>query len=198
GRDVVRAPWLAALAFAVGGAVALTYATLDSLLIPLRASREFDFDRVGLARLLMVPQVLDIVALLPVGMLADRRGPARVHGVLLLVFGAGAALVGFGGLWLVVVGCALYGVAMSGWMLPLGVLRAVTEPAQIAWRTALYRVVVDGGLCLGPFLTGLLWERHPRLLPGMMAVALVVIGLALIARGPLRAPARVSAPSPSG
>lgn len=198
GSDVVRAPGLAALAFAAGFAVALTYATIDSFVIPLRGSREFGFDRVGLARLFMVSQVFDIVALLPMGVLADRRGPARVHGVLLLVFAAGAALVGFGGLWMVVVGCALYGLAMSGWMLPLGVLRAVTPPTRIAWRTALYRVWVDGGIFLGPFLTGLLWERHPRLLPGVMAVTLAGIGLALITRAPLRAPARVSAPLPSG
>jgi MFS family permease len=195
--DHVRAPALATLAFAAGGAVALAYATLDTFVVPIRASREFGFDRVGVARLLMVVQVCDILALLPVGALADRRGAARVHGVLLLVFAAGAALVGFGALWPVVAGCALYGLAMSGWMLPLGVLRAVTPAAQIAWRTALYRVWVDGGIFLGPFLAGLLWERHPRLLPGVMAVALAAIGLALLARRPLE-PLRVSAPSPSG
>ncbi len=99
---------------------------------------------------------------------------------------------------MVVVGCALYGLAMSGWMLPLGVLRAVTPPAQIAWRTALYRLWVDGGIFLGPFVAGLLWERHPRLLPGVMAAALAAIGLALVARAPLAARAPLSAPSPSG
>lgn len=198
GGGFVRARTLAMLAFAAGGAVALTYATLDSFVLPLRGSREFGFDRVGLARLFMLVQACDIVALLPVGALADRRGPARVHGVLLLVFAAGAALVGFGALWMLVVGCALYGLAMSGWMLPLGVLRAVTPPAQIAWRTATYRVWVDGGIFLGPFLAGLLWERHPSLLPGVMAAVLAWLGLALVTRGPLAAAVRLSEPSRSG
>ena len=37
----------------------------------------------------------------------------------------------------------------------------VTPPAQVAWRTALYRVAVDGGMCLGPLVSGILTARHP-------------------------------------
>src|SRR2546426_519451 len=87
---------------------------------------------------------------------------------------AGAsALVGFGTLPLVAAGCALYGLSMAGWMLPLGVLRRETPPEHVAWRTGLYRVCVDGGLFLGPFLAGLLGAGRARVLAGVWAVSLV-------------------------
>lgn len=44
----------------------------------------------------------------------------------------------------------LFGVGMAGWTLPLSVLRRETAPAEVGWRTALYRVGVDGGIFLGP------------------------------------------------
>src|SRR5207249_4004494 len=97
------------------------------------------------ALLLACAPVLLTVALLPLGALADRRGARPVLGVVLLVFATAMGLVAFGTLPLVALGCALYGLAMAGWTLPLGLLRSVTPPAQVAWRTALYRVAVDGG-----------------------------------------------------
>jgi uncharacterized membrane protein len=79
-------------------------------------------------------------------------------------------------------GCALFGFSMAGWMLPLGILRAVTPPAQVAWRTALYRVSVDGGMFAGPFVSGLLSARHGGVLPGLMMVVLATVGAALLVR----------------
>ena len=63
-------------------------------------------------------------------------------------------------------------------------MRSVTPPAQVAWRTALYRVAVDGGMCLGPLLAGILAARHAGALPIAMAAALAVTGVALLARRP--------------
>src|SRR5207247_4024319 len=94
------------LAFAAGASVAIAYSTMEQFLIPLRASREFGLERSGVAWLLMVAQLFDIAALLPVGFLADRRGAARVLPLILLVMAAANALVGFGSLPVVVVGCA--------------------------------------------------------------------------------------------
>jgi MFS family permease len=169
-----------ALAFAAGAAVAITYATLEHFVIPLRASRELGLDRSGIAGLLMVVQLCDIACLLPVGALGDRLGTARVLGLLLLVFAAATALIGFGGLPLLVTGCALFGIGMAGWTLPLALLRRATPPERIGWRTAVYRVGVDGGMFLGPFLSGLLVSVAPWLLPGVGVVALAAIGLALL------------------
>ena len=76
-----------ALAFAAGGAVALAYSTLEQFVIPVRGSREFGLERSGIARLLMLAQLCDTMALLPVGALADRRGTGRVLGVVLLTVG---------------------------------------------------------------------------------------------------------------
>lgn len=170
------------LAFVAGGTVALAYSTIEQFLVPVRGAREFGLDRVGVGRILMVAQVCDILALLPVGALADRRGARRVLGVVLLVFAGSITLIGFGTLPLMVGGCALFGLSMAGWMLPLGLLRTVTPPAQVAWRTALYRVGVDGGMFLGPFLSGLLVGRYPAVLPAVLTVALVVVAVFLLRR----------------
>ena len=165
------------LAFVAGGAVAVAYSTVEQFAIPLRGSREFGLERAGVSRLLMITQVFDIVALLPVGILADRRGTGRVLAAVLLVMATASALVGFGTLPVVVAGCVLFGFSMAGWMLPLGVLRRETPPEHIAWRTGLYRVCVDGGIFAGPFLAGLLGARHAPILAGVWAMALAVTGV---------------------
>jgi MFS family permease len=166
------------MAFAAGTAVALTYGTVESFLIPLRGSREFGLDRAGVARLLMLTQACDIVALLPLGALADSRGTTRVLAVVLITYAVALGLVAFATLPYAVAGCVLFGLAMAGWMLPLGMLRAGTPASQVAWRTALYRVFVDGGLFLGPFLSGVLAAHHGGLLPA--ALTLLLAGLAAV------------------
>jgi len=175
-------PSLAPLVFAAGGLVALTYSTLEQFVVPLRGSREFGLERAGVARLFMVQQIFDIAALIPTGMLADRRGAARVLPGILLLMAAANAMIGFGALPVVVAGCALFGLSMSGWMLPLTLLRRDTEPERIAWRTGLYRVCVDGGIFLGPFLSGILGMRLAGLLPALSTTALAITALLLLTR----------------
>ncbi len=189
------------LAFAAGTTVALTYSLLEQIAIPLRGSREFGLDRHGVAGLLMIAQVVDILCLVPFGLLSDRLGIAPVLGRVLLVFAAGTALVAFGDFTLLVGGCVLYGVGMAGWTLPLGLLRADTPAPQVGWRTALYRVGVDGGIFLGPVLGGLLAATAPRVLPGLCALALGTLGVLLLRRpallaGPLTGPASSASASP--
>ena len=178
---------LALLAVVAGAAVAVSYSMVEQFAIPLRGSREFGLDRAGIARLLMLSQVADLVALLPLGALADRRGTPVVLGAVLVVFAVALALIGFGSLPLMTVGCVLFGLSMAGWMLPLGILRAATPPAQVAWRTALYRVSVDGGMFAGPFVSGLLGARHAGVLPGVMMTVLAVVGVALLVQARLTA-----------
>jgi MFS family permease len=170
------------LAFAAGGVIAVAYATLEQFVIPLRGDRDFALTRNGIAGLLLTLQLFDILCLLPAGALADRHGASRVLGLMLLVFGAGVGLVAFGEFTALVVGCALVGIAMAGWTLPLSLLRGETPAAQIGWRTALYRVGVDGGIFLGPFLSGLLTARAPWLLPGALVALLLLIGAVLVRR----------------
>jgi len=57
-----------------------------------------------------------------------------------------------------------------------------TPAEHIAWRTGLYRVSVDGGIFLGPFLSGVLGMRHAGFLPAFWTLALAVTGLLLLAR----------------
>jgi DHA1 family multidrug resistance protein-like MFS transporter len=177
-----RGGMTAALAFIAGGTIAITYTTLASFLLPLRGSREFGLERAGISRLLMLVQTCDILALIPVGRLADRLGLHRVLAAILLTVATALTLIGFGALPHVVAGCVLFGLGMAGWMLPLGLLRSATPASSVAWRTALYRVGVDGGMFLGPLLSGLLWATHPGLLPGAIATVLVLLAVALLAR----------------
>jgi MFS family permease len=174
------------LAFFAGASLALTYTMLSAFIIPLRGSREFALERAGIAHLLMLVQACDIAALLPVGVLADARGAPRVLGMVLLTMAAAIGLIGFGALPHVVVGCVLFGLSMAGWMLPLNLLRSATPTAHVAWRTAVYRVCVDGGMFLGPFLSGLLTARGPALLPRTMVTILVVLAVVTLVRRPRR------------
>jgi MFS family permease len=168
------------LAFVAGSMVAATYSSIELYFIPLRGSRELGLDRTGVARLLTVVQVADILALLPAGLLADRIGVTRMLATVMALLATGATLVSFGGLGLATAGAAVFGLGMAGWMLPLAVLRRETPPERVAWRTALYRVGVDAGLFAGPFIAGLLGTRA-GLLPGTLAVVLATLAALLIA-----------------
>jgi predicted MFS family arabinose efflux permease len=186
----VRSARLALLAGVVGTAIALSYSAVDQFVIPLRGSREFGLERAGIARLLMLSQLVDIVALLPVGALADRHGTARVVAAIMLSFTAALSLIGFGTLPMMAVGCALFGLGMAGWMLPLGILRSATPPGQVAWRVALYRVSIDGAMFLGPVLAGLLGARHAGALPAALIVVMVSLAVTLLLqrRSPMSSP----------
>lgn len=170
------------LAFIAGGAVAVTYSTVEQFIIPLRGSREFALERSGVARLLMAMQFCDIAALLPVGLLADRLGVDRLLPGILVVMGTANLLIGFGALPVLAAGCALLGLSMAGWMLPLSILRRETPPDHVAWRTGLYRVAVDGGIFLGPFLAGLLGARHAAVMAVLWTATLVATGTLLVTR----------------
>jgi MFS family permease len=180
-----RAGLLVPLAFAAGSTVAIAYASVEQLVIPVRGSREFGLDRAGIARIFMVMQACDIVALLPLGALADRTGSVRVLGGVTLALAAGSVLIAFAPLPGMVAGTVLFGLGMAGWMIPLGVLRQHTPPSRVAWRTALYRVGVDGGIFVGPFLGGLFAGRHLA----VVAVILAIIGVGLLRADRARRPA---------
>jgi MFS family permease len=173
---------LLVLAFVTGSVMSLAYSTVESLLLPIRGSREFGLERAGIARLLQISQFCDILALLPVGMLADRRGARRILGVVALTMAAGTLLVGLGTLPMAVAGCALFGLAMAGWMLPLSLLRAATPPERLPWRTSLYRVGVDAAMFLGPFVSGLLGIAVAAWLAGAFALVLAATGVVLLSR----------------
>lgn len=191
-ETIVRGPRaLVPLAFLAGALIAVTYTAVEQFLLPLRGSRELGLDRSGIARLFMVIQTADILAVLPLGVLADRLHPARVLGGVLLTLAAGAVLVGLGGIGTMALGCGLFGIGMAGWMIPLSVLRRQTPSARVAWRTALYRVGVDGGMFLGPFLSGLVGAGRLGALAAVLGLALAVVGasilLVLLTRVPGRA-----------
>ena len=86
---------------------------------------------------------------------------------------------GLGSLPLLVVGCALFGVGMAGWMLPLGVIREHTDVARLGWRTGVYRVGVDAAIFLGPLVCGVLGETHTPIFIALVGLAAFAIAVRL-------------------
>ena len=162
-----------------GIVLALAWSAVSQFLLPLRGTREFGLDRSGVSRLLMLAQLMDLVALLPVGRLADGLGRTPVLGFVIVVLGLGTAAVGLGSFPWFVAGCACFGFGLAGWMLPVGVIREHTRAEHLAWRMGLYRVGVDAAMFFGPFASGLLGEEHA----GIFVTA--VGGLALVVGGRL-------------
>jgi MFS family permease len=176
--------------FAVGIVLALAWSSVSQFLLPLRGTREFGLDRGGVSGLLMLAQLVDIVALLPVGRLADGVGRTPVLGFVIVVLGLGTAAVGLGSFPWFVAGCACFGFGLAGWMLPVGVIREHTPAEHLAWRMGLYRVGVDAAMFLGPFASGLLGEENASLFVAAVGgLALVVGGRLLLTPSGRRAAA---------
>ena len=175
------------LAFVAGILLAVAWSAVGQFILPLRASREFGLDRNGVAALLAIPQLVDVLVLLPLGAFADRSSRARVLGGVLVVLAAGVGAVAFGPILLVIAGCVLFGVGLASWMLPVALLNRDGSSRLVAWRTALYRVGVDAGVFLGPLVAGLLADHA---LLWVMSVG--IIAALLAASAALRAcdPAR--------
>ena len=164
-------PPIVRLMFALGVIMALAWSAVSQFVIPLRGTREFGLDRAGVSALLSVAQLVDLAVLLPVGWLADRVGRPPVLAGVAAVLGVGLFAVGLGTLPLMGIGCALFGLGMAGWMLPLGVIREHTDLARLGWRTGVYRVGVDGAIFLGPLICGALGEARTPIFIALVGVA---------------------------
>jgi MFS family permease len=174
--------------FAVGIVLALAWSAVSQFLLPLRGTREFGLHRGGVSSLLMLAQLVDLVALLPVGRLADGLGRTPVLGFVVVVLGLGTAAVGLGSFPWFVAGCACFGFGLAGWMLPVGVIREHTPTEHLAWRMGLYRVGVDAAMFLGPFASGLLGEENAGIfVTAVGGLALVVGGCLLLTPSKRRA-----------
>lgn len=57
---------------------------------------------------------------------------------------------------------------------------------QLGWRTAIYRIAVDGGMFSGPFVSGLLAGTAPGLLPAVLVGVLLTLGILLSSIRPHR------------
>jgi len=176
----VKTPPIVAGMFVVGGVIALAWSSVSQFLIPLRGTREFGLDRVGNSWMLAIPQVVDLAVLLPVGYLADRLGRRAVLGAVCLALGAGTFFVGLGSFPLFVVGAALFGLGLAGWMLPVGVIREHTPLGALGWRTGLYRVGVDAGIFLGPLVSGILGEVGAGYFVGLIGLVTLLAGVRLL------------------
>ena len=167
-----------ALMFGVGIIFALGWSGVSQFVVPIRGARDFGLSRTGISWLLAAAQSLDLLVLLPVGRLADRVGRGLVLGMVAVILGFGAIGVGLGSFVWFAFGCICLGLALAGWMLPLGVIREHTPLARLAWTTGAYRVGVDGASFLGPFICGFLGPAGEA----VFLAAVGVTGLGLGAR----------------
>ncbi len=172
-------PPIVRLMFALGVIMALAWSAVSQFVIPLRGTREFGLDRGGISGLLSLAQLVDLLVLLPVGWLADRVGRLPVLVAVAGVLGLGLGAVGLGSLPLMAVGCALFGLGMAGWMLPLGVIREHTDVTRLGWWTGVYRVGVDGAIFLGPLICGVLGEAYTPIFIVLVGVAAFAIAVRL-------------------
>lgn len=179
-REILGLSRLTVLAYLAGCMIAVAWAAVGQFILPLRAARDFELSREGVALLLAVPQVFDVCLLLPVGKLADRVSRVRLLGFILLLLCAGVAAMAFGSLSFALVGCALFGLGLASWMLPVGLLGRPASPRSAAWRTALYRVCIDIGVFFGPLISGVLAKRgHLWMMGAFCALGLLGLSVAL-------------------
>jgi MFS family permease len=177
--------------FLAGIVFALAWSAVTQFLLPLRGTREFGLDRRGVSALLLLAQIVDVVALLPVGRLADRLGRTQVLGFVIVVLGLGTAAVGVGSFVWFVIGCACFGFGLAGWMLPVGVIREHTRAEYLAWRTGMYRVGVDAAMFFGPFASGLLGEENAGPFVTAVGALALVLGARLLVAPNTRRPAEI-------
>lgn len=172
---------LTGLAWLSGCVLAIAWAAVGQFILPLRAARDFELSRIGVAMLLALPQVVDLCVLLPLGRLADRVSRARLLGLILLVLSVGIAAMAFGNFGWAVFGCALFGIGLAAWMLPVSLLGRPATAHGAAWRVSLHRTCVDAGVFFGPLAAGLLAEAGLLWVAGVVAtLGLLVTGAALL------------------
>lgn len=139
------------MAFASAVVLAVAWSGVGQIVVPIRGARELGLGREQIALFLAVIQVVNVLALMPVGALAGRHSPRAFLSLALVTVAGGLALVVFGGVAALAAGCAVLGLGLAGWMLPLSLLRTATSPAHMPGRVAGYRAGVDGGGFVGPF-----------------------------------------------
>jgi MFS family permease len=183
GAPVAESTRMLVLVFVAGSLYPMIWTAVGQFLLPLRATREFGLDRAGISRLYGLAQAVDLAALLPIGRLADRFG-VGVLGAVTLLFGLPSILVSLGPYPWVVAGCALYGLGLTGWVLPVGTIRRLTPPGRVGARLGLYRLLGDGAAFLGPLVCGLLGSEGAGWLVAGCGMVGILAGLALLAAAP--------------
>lgn len=172
---------LALLGLAAGAAIAFSWSSIGTFLLPLRADRDFSLERKGVAMLTALPQLVDVMVLLPFGILADRVGRARMLAFAMLMMAVAVFAITFGGIGVASGGAVLLGLALAGWMLPISLINRAARPEEIAWRAGLYRLSVDTGIFLGPLAAGFVIGWMGAWPLGLMLSAvLLALGISLL------------------
>ena len=166
-------------------ALALTWAGLWTTLVPLLGAGRYQLSSTALGFALGAGYVAEVAGLVAVGLVIDRlrREPVFLWGSVSV--GAGGLVLATGSTpGLFVVGLVLIGGGFSVWMIPATVLADRVGTPLPPGHLALYRIVMDAGMIVGPLaLGGVAQAGGDRLAVG--AAGLVLVGGALaLARRP--------------
>src|SRR4029450_6119314 len=100
--------------FGTGMVFALSWSSVSGFVIPIRGTREFGLTRTGISWLLGMAQAIDLMALIPLGRLADRVGHGLILGASSILLGLGVLGVGVGPFPLFGIGWGRLGVGVGG------------------------------------------------------------------------------------
>jgi MFS family permease len=179
-RDLARLLPVYAACCALAG----TWAGLWTTLIPLLGSGAYGLSSPALGAALGAGYVAEVAGLVTVGLVIDRvrREPVFLGGALTVT--AGGLVLASGRTEAVFVGgLVLVGAGFAMWMIPATVLAdriGIPIPPRYL---AVYRIVMDGGMIVGPLLLGVIAQLGgDRLAVGVAGTFLVAGALALARR----------------
>lgn len=183
GRACSRAGWFTPEAVVLGAAflLAFGYGGLFQTLLPLRSGLLLGFDAGDIALLMTAGYGADLLLLIPVGWLSDRKGKHRILAGGLASLLLGTLLFGSGrGPFSMHLSSILLGASLSTWMMPAAIVAARRGRRTRGKALGLYRFVVDIGYILGPVMLGFIVEHQGYRVAGMVFAGLVGSILLLI------------------
>lgn len=165
-------------------AMGMTWSGLYPTLVPLLGYGEYGLGPTALGWALGAGYLAEVVGLAGLGLVIDRvrREPVFLGGALAVTVG-GLLLAWGTHTGLFVVGLVLVGAGFAVWMIPATVLADRAGTPLPPGHLALYRIVMDTGMILGPLLLGGLAElAGDRVAVGAAGFVVIVGALALLRR----------------
>jgi EmrB/QacA subfamily drug resistance transporter len=158
GPAVASPHWAVFAVTAMGGLMVSLDVSIANALLP-AIGADFPGDgRAALSWIITGYAIVFAAALVPAGRVADRAGRRRTYVGGLAVFAAGSVLCGVApGLGVLLVGRVIQGLgAAAASPASLGLLLAATDPSRRSLYAARWTGAAALGVCLGPFVGGLL------------------------------------------
>ena len=174
----------ALLAYLSAFVLSFIWAGFLSTALPLFGGEVVGLSTTMLGAIMTAGLLVDLALLLPIGWVADRLegriviGPALLLMALTLAWLPQATTMAT----LLLISLCLHA-SFATWGMPSAALAVLTRGAQQARAMALYRLLVDGGAVLAPWLIGTLIERYGYRLPAQSTAVVVALTAVLVVWG---------------